>query len=151
MTKEQLTQTFKIRLTPSTLSRWQASAKQANLPLSVYIRKRVDGCPVLPPKVPAANAMIAVRLGNIEIQLRQLDKQLDRIATVFNEAQETEQKLPDNLSNLDSLWQLKELLNEQRVYLKKISLQLNGIEEIENEEIFDREENLSKFDLEEIE
>jgi hypothetical protein len=82
--KEKRTTSYKIRLKNSELLRWKAAAKDANLPLSVYIRLRIEGKPVLPPKVPAVNARVSVQMGNFDVQLRRVGNNLNQAVKAAN-------------------------------------------------------------------
>ncbi len=126
MPKEHLTETFQMRASPSDLSRWRALAKETNLPLSVYARKKFDDEPVLPPPVPAVNVSLAVRLGNKELQLRRIGNNINQFTKALNSASLTGHQ-PSGRAILATLNELKTLLSEDRADLKKVSAQLNGI------------------------
>ena len=82
--KEKRTTSYKIRLKEKELQSWKAAAIAANLPLSAYIRLRIEGKPVLPPKVPAVNARVSVQLGNFDVQLRRIGNNLNQAVKAAN-------------------------------------------------------------------
>ena len=155
MTLEKCTANYLIRLKPSTLSRWRTSAEDANLTLSAYIRKRVDGHPVLPPSVPAVNASLGVRLGDIKLQLGRIGNNINQIATVLNSARKTGQPLPQLLPSPESLTQLLELIIQEQDHLRELTFQLNGIDKLppeDDEDMITLSDALrAQFDLEEVE
>lgn len=132
--KEKRTTSYKIRLKDSELKSWKAAANDANLPLSVYIRKRVEGKPVLPPKVPAVNARVSVQMGNFDVQLRRVGNNLNQAMAAAN----TTLKIEEGISNANVLELIKivgevsGVLNEVRDLLREGILQLSGAEDLDD-------------------
>lgn len=104
------------------------------LPLAEFIRRRVEGRPVSPPKVPAINARTSVQLGQFNLKLRGLEKDL-QTAIASTKAQKsipttTHQQLIEKIADLHNL------LIEVRQELREVRLQLSGVDESsESEEI----------------
>ena len=129
--KEKRSTSYKIRLKEKELLRWKAAAKDANLPLSVYIRKRLEGKPVLPPKVPAVNARVSVQMGNFDVQLRRIGNNLNQAVKAANTTLEIDSSI-DNaniLKLIEIVSEVSELLNQVRDLLRSRILQLSGAEE----------------------
>ncbi|OKH32387.1 hypothetical protein NIES2119_26500 [[Phormidium ambiguum] IAM M-71] len=104
------------------------------LPLAEFIRRRVEGRPVSPPKVPAINARTSVQLGQFNLKLRGLEKDL-QTAIASTKAQKsisatTHQQLMEKIADVHNL------LMEVRQELREVRLQLSGVDESsESEEI----------------
>jgi hypothetical protein len=129
--KEKRSTSYKIRLKEKELLRWKAAAKDANLPLSVYIRLRLEGKPVLPPKVPAVNARVSVQMGNFDVQLRRVGNNLNQAVKAANTTLEIESSI-DNaniLKLIKIVSEVSELLNQVRDLLREGILQLSGADE----------------------
>jgi hypothetical protein len=150
--KEKRSTSYKIRLKDSELLRWKAAAKDANLPLSVYIRLRIEGKPVLPPKVPAVNARVSVQMGNFDVQLRRVGNNLNQAVKAANTTLEIDSSL-DKANVLElkkNVGEVSEVLNQVRDLLRSMILQLSGAEEnddfIEDDEPDDSGEDYSDED-----
>ena len=129
--KEKRTTSYKIRLKDSELLRWKAAAKDANLPLSVYIRLRVEGKPVLPPKVPAVNARVSVQMGNFDVQLRRVGNNLNQAVKAANTTLEIESSIDkaNVLELIKIVGEVSGVLNQVRDLLREGILQLSGADE----------------------
>jgi hypothetical protein len=133
MTKRKREEQFHMRIEASTLSRWKERAKQANLSLSAYVEKKVNGKTIEPPIVPAINPAVALRLGNIEMQLRRVGNNINQIAAVLNTAKAEGKELPEQLPAPESLQQLLELIDRERKSIAEVALGLYGISKTESE------------------
>lgn len=129
--KEKRSTSYKIRLKDSELKSWKAAAKDANLPLSVYIRKRLEGKPVLPPKVPAVNARVSVQMGNFDVQLRRIGNNLNQAVKAANATLEIESSIDKaNVLELTKIvGEVSGVLNQVRDLLREGILQLSGADE----------------------
>ncbi len=129
--KEKRTTSYKIRLKDSELLRWKAAANDANLPLSVYIRLRIEGKPVLPPKVPAVNARVSVQMGNFDVQLRRVGNNLNQAVKAANATLEIESSIDkaNVLELIKIVGEVSGVLNQVRDLLRSEILQLSGAKE----------------------
>lgn len=150
--KEKRTTSYKIRLKNSELESWKAAAKSANLPLSAYIRKRLEGKPVLPPKVPAVNARVSVQLGNFDVQLRRIGNNLNQAVKAANSTLEINSSIDkaNVLELIEIVSEVNGVLNQVRDLLRERILQLSGVKEnddfIEDDEPDDSGEDYSDED-----
>jgi hypothetical protein len=131
--KQDKTSTFLLRLTPIEKSRWQKMAKFYALPLAEFIRRRVESRPISPPKVPAINVKTSVQMGQVDLRLRHLEKDLQTAIALLKQnppaSKVTHQQLLSTIRNLD------DLLEEVRSELREVRLQLSGVDDnTENEE-----------------
>lgn len=132
--KKEKSSSYLLRLTPAEKDRWHKMASFYALPLAEFIRRRVEGRPVSPPKVPAINARTSVQLGQFNLKLRGLEKDLQK-AIASTKAQKsisttTHQQLIEKITDIHNL------LMEVRQELQEVRLQLSGVDESsESEEI----------------
>ena len=132
--KKEKSSSYLLRLTPAEKDRWHKMASFYALPLAEFIRRRVEGRPVSPPKVPAINARTSVQLGQFNLKLRGLGKDL-QTAIASTKAQKsisatTHQPLMEKIADVHNL------LMEVRQELREVRLQLSGVDEnSESEEI----------------
>ena len=132
--KKEKSSSYLLRLTPAEKDRWHKMASFYALPLAEFIRRRVEGRPVSPPKVPAINARTSVQLGQFNLKLRGLGKDL-QTAIASTKAQKsisatTHQQLMEKIADVHNL------LMEVRQELREVRLQLSGVDEnSESEEI----------------
>lgn len=132
--KKEKSSSYLLRLTPAEKDRWHKMASFYALPLAEFIRRRVEGRPVSPPKVPAINARTSVQLGQFNLKLRGLEKDL-QTAIASTKAQKsisatTHQQLIEKIADIHNL------LMEVRQELREVRLQLSGVDEnSESEEI----------------
>lgn len=149
---EKRTTSYKIRLKEKELKSWKAAAKAANLPLSAYIRLRIEGKPVLPPKVPAVNARVSVQLGNFDVQLRRIGNNLNQAVKAANTTLETNSFIDraNILELIEIVSEVNGVLNQVRDLLRERILQLSGVKEnddfIEEYEPDDSDEDYSDED-----
>jgi hypothetical protein len=129
--KEKRTTSYKIRLKDSELKSWKAAAIAANLPLSAYIRLRIEGKPVLPPKVPAVNARVSVQLGNFDVQLRRIGNNLNQAVKAANTTLEIDSSIDkaNVLELIEIVGEVSGVLNQVRDLLRSRIVQLSGGEE----------------------
>lgn len=129
--KEKRTTSYKIRLKNSELESWKAAANSANLPLSAYIRLRIEGKPVLPPKVPAVNARLSVQLGNFDVQLRRIGNNLNQAVKAANTTLEINSSIDkaNVLELIEIVSEVNGVLNQVRDLLRERILQLSGVKE----------------------
>jgi len=132
--KEKRSTSYKIRLKDSELLRWKAAAKEANLPLSVYIRKRLEGKPVLPPKVPAVNARVSVQMGNFDVQLRRVGNNLNQAVKAANATLEIDSSIDkaNVLELMKIVGEVSGVLNQVRDLLREGILQLSGADDLDD-------------------
>jgi hypothetical protein len=131
--KQEKTSSFLLRLTPIEKSRWQKMAEFYALPLAEFIRRRVESRPISPPKVPAINVKTSVQMGQVDLRLRYLEKDLQTAIALLKQnppaSKVTHQQLLSTIRNLD------DLLEEVRSELREVRLQLSGVDDnTENEE-----------------
>lgn len=132
--KKEKSSSYLLRLTPAEKDRWHKMTSFYALPLAEFIRRRVEGRPVSPPKVPAINARTSVQLGQFNLKLRGLEKDL-QTAIASTKAQKsisatTHQQLMEKIADVHNL------LMEVRQELREVRLQLSGVDESsESEEI----------------
>jgi len=132
--KEKRTTSYKIRLKDSELKSWKAAANDANLPLSVYIRLRIEGKPVLPPKVPAVNARVSVQMGNFDVQLRRVGNNLNQAVKAANTTLEIESSIDKTnvLELMKIVCEVSGVLNQVRDLLREGILQLSGADDLDD-------------------
>jgi len=127
---------YLLRLTPETKERWHQMADFYRLPLSKFIEKRVESHPLTLPKVPAINAQTSVKLGQFDIQLRRISQQFHHTLSAFIKGYKEKQIIAT--TEFKDLIQLiretKTLLEEVRLELRAIRLQLSGVNSSEEEE-----------------
>lgn len=132
--KKEKSSSYLLRLTRAEKDRWHKMASFYALSLAEFIRRRVEGRPVSPPKVPAINARTSVQLGQFNLKLRGLEKDL-QTAIASTKAQKsisatTHQQLMEKIADVHNL------LMEVRQELREVRLQLSGVDEnSESEEI----------------
>lgn len=132
--KKEKSSSYLLRLTPAEKDRWHKMASFYALPLAEFIRRRVEGRPVSPPKVPAINARTSLQLGQFNLKLRGLEKDL-QTAIASTKTQKsisatTHQQLIKKIADIHNL------LMEVRQELREVRLQLSGVDESsESEEI----------------
>ncbi|HLO47948.1 MAG TPA: hypothetical protein VK211_05955 [Kamptonema sp.] len=132
--QKEKTSSYLLRLTPAEKDRWHKMAQFYALPLAEFIRRRVEGRPVSPPKVPAINARTSVQLGQFNLKLRGLEKDLQK-AIASTEAQKSISK-PTHQQLTEKIADVQNLLMEVRQELQEVRLQLSGVDEnSESEEI----------------
>ncbi|MBE9224910.1 hypothetical protein IQ264_05445 [Phormidium sp. LEGE 05292] len=144
--KKEKSSSYLLRLTPAEKDRWHKMASFYALPLAEFIRRRVEGRPVSPPKVPAINARTSVQLGQFNLKLRGLEKDLQK-AIASTEAQKSISK-PTHQQLTEKIADVQNLLMEVRQELQEVRLQLSGVdensenesEEISTESDFDGED-----------
>ncbi|MGB3203489.1 MAG: hypothetical protein WBB28_00720 [Crinalium sp.] len=144
------TTSYLLRLTPVEKSRWQKMASFYALPLAEFIRRRVEGRPITPPKVPAINAKTSVRMGQFDLELRRLNKDFNR---VIKEASANNTQLRVVSTNqykelVKTLNNVHNLLLEVREELRGVRLQLSGVDEDSEDEEITKDFNQSEFEQE---
>lgn len=148
------TTSYLLRLTPSEKKRWQKMASFYALPLAEFIRRRVEGRPITPPKVPAINAKTSVRMGQVDLQLRRLKEDFNRGREEAIAALNQQQAMPTTQDKefLKAINNVRALLVEVREELRSVRLQLSGISDSSSEEEFsDNENERSDFEAEDWE
>lgn len=132
--KEKRTTSYKIRLKEKELLRWKAAAKSANLPLSAYIRLRIEGKPVLPPKVPAVNAKVSVQMGNFDVQLRRVGNNLNQAVKAANTTLEIDSSIDkaNVLELIEIVGEVSGVLNQVRDLLRSGILHLSGADDLDD-------------------
>ncbi|MGM3309616.1 hypothetical protein ACSQ6I_27155 [Anabaena sp. WFMT] len=125
--KQEKTSSFLLRLTPAEKSRWHKMAEFYALPLAEFIRRRVEGRSISPPKVPAINVKTSVQMGQVDLRLRYLEKNLQQAIALLKQnppaSKVTHQQLLSTIRNLD------DLLEEVRSELREVRLQLSGVDD----------------------
>ena len=118
------------------------------LPLAEFIRRRVNGRPVSPPKVPAINARASVQMGKFDLALRRIGNEFKDAIAFLEQKQSISTTKHEEL--IESIGNVRDLLMEVREELRQVRLQLSSADSnAEDEEIFD--ENLSEFEAEDWE
>ncbi|AFZ61391.1 hypothetical protein H6G54_22315 [Anabaena cylindrica FACHB-243] len=125
--KQDKTSSFLLRLTPAEKSRWHKMAEFYALPLAEFIRRRVEGRPISPPKVPAINVKTSLQMGQVDLRLRHLEKDLQTAIALLSQKQPlskpTYQQLIKQIGDVD------DLLGELRSELREVRLQLSGVDD----------------------
>lgn len=147
------TTSYLLRLTPSEKSRWHKMASFYALPLAEFIRRRVEGRSVTPPKVPAINAKTSVRMGQVDLQLRRLKDDFHQGMEEALAALTQQQPMPTTQDKelLKAINNVRELLVEVREELRDVRLQLSGVDESSESSEFDSDEDNSEFEAEDWE
>jgi len=137
---------YLLRLIPEKKERWQKLASAHRLPLSEFIEKRVDGRPLSLPKVPAINAQTSVKLGQFDLQLRRLSQHFYVALSAFLKGYKEKEVISkaDFKELIRNVRQTKALLEEVRLELREIRLQLSGVDNSEEEVKIDK----AKFEAE---
>jgi len=147
--KKEKTSTYLLRLTPEEKNRWQKMAEVHALPLAEYIRRRVEGRPVSPPKVPAINVDTCVQMGHFDLQLRRMVNDLNQAIDGREQQQPISTTSQQQL--IETAIPLRTLVMEVREELREVRLQLSGVEVGSNSEEIPEDEYKSNFDEEDWE
>lgn len=137
------TTSYLLRLTPSEKSRWHKMASFYALPLAEFIRRRVEGRPVTPPKVPAINAKTSVRMGQFDLQLKRLNKDFNRVIgdAIVSKTQQIAVSTNQFKELVKTLNNVRDLLLEVREELRGVRLQLSGVDESSESEEFSSDDD----------
>lgn len=144
------TTSYLLRLTPVEKSRWHKMASFYALPLAEFIRRRVEGRPITPPKVPAINAKTSVRMGQFDLELRRLNKDFNRVIkeAIANKTQLRVVSTSQYKELVKTLNNVHNLLLEVREELRDVRLQLSGVDENSEDEEITKDFNQSEFEQE---
>ncbi|MBK1987647.1 hypothetical protein A0J48_008875 [Sphaerospermopsis aphanizomenoides BCCUSP55] len=145
--KQEKASSFLLRLTPAEKNRWHKMAEFYALPLAEFIRRRVENRPISPPKVPAINVKTSVQMGQFDLRLRHLEKDLQTAIASLKQNPPASKVIHQQL--LSTIRNLDDLLGEVRSELREVRLQLSGVDEnTENEESSTDEFNFDDEDWE---
>ncbi|HEY9695622.1 MAG TPA: hypothetical protein V6D15_25880 [Oculatellaceae cyanobacterium] len=144
------TTSYLLRLTPMEKSRWHKMASFYALPLAEFIRRRVEGRPITPPKVPAINAKTSVRMGQFDLELRRLNKDFNRVIkeAIANNTQLRVVSTNQYKELVKTLNNIHNLLLEVREELRGVRLQLSGVDEDSEDEEITNNFHQSEFEQE---
>ncbi len=106
-----------VMLTPTEKQEWLALAEKAGLDLNTYIRSCVERRKITPP-LPPVNYETVYQLGKVGNNLNQQVK-------AFNTALKTGMKLPGILENLETVNEIRKLLQEVQSQLLGVETALN--------------------------
>ncbi|MDY7016537.1 MAG: plasmid mobilization relaxosome protein MobC [Cyanobacteriota bacterium] len=124
---EKKTQIISLRYRPSELERLDARAQAVGLSRSAYITRKVQGLPVLPPRVPQTNWLTYRELGEIARCLPAIGNNLNQIARALNTAKIKGELIPENLPSLEKLNETVRVIQETRDLIKEARLELCGV------------------------
>jgi hypothetical protein len=125
---EKKTQIVTLRFDKSELEDLNARALEVGLTRSAYIRRKLQGLPVLPARVPPLNGLAYEQLGQIARCLPAIRNNLNQIARAINTAKIQGEPIPDNLPSTEQLQRALVQIEELKTLMVEVGLQLLGVQ-----------------------